>query len=85
MINGDPQRNLPAKWKRIFRGVLLTLCLAVTVWILIADPPQLEFWPTFAILTVIALGIAIPVGIDRKRERAKRNGHPLPESPDTHT
>lgn len=68
--HGDPA----TKWKRLISPVLLTCCLAVTAWSLISNPPHLEFWPTVAFLTVIALGIAIPVGIEKKRERGKLEG-----------
>lgn len=68
--NGDP----PSKWKWLLRPVLLICFLAVTAWSLISNPPHLEFWPTVAFLTVIALGIAIPVGIEKKRDRGKLEG-----------
>lgn len=69
----------PPHWrKRILLGFLWTLSFVVTVWTLIADPPHLEFWPTVAFLTVVALGIAIPVSIERKHQR-KSN----PDNPET--
>lgn len=85
MNSQRPQRDPPARIWRILRAALLVPCLALTVWTLAAKPPQLELWPALAFLAVVAAGIVIPVGLERKHGRTKRHSPPLQETPETPT
>lgn len=71
----DGQTPQP-RWKRLMLGVLWTLCVVATAWTLLASPPHLELWPTVALLTVVALGIAIPVSVERRHLRSSDPNEP---------
>lgn len=83
---------LPSKGRGFIRSVLWVAFFAVLAW-LVAASWGLSFWPSVALFTVYAVGIAIPLGltlgllipwgIAARRERDELERSSRRDAPDT--